>query len=435
MARRTFTIGYGSGCRSFELDESRLLLEMKANPSGEPVDEDEEIRRALREPIGKPTLDQVVHPGESVCIITSDITRPCPSDRILPPLVAVLEEAGIRAEDITIVFALGSHRRHTEEEKRRLVGSALYSRVHTQDSDPEDTIYLGTTSYGTPVNITACVAQADRRICVGNIEYHYFAGYSGGGKALMPGVSDRAAIQANHSRMIEPSARAGAIVDNPLRLDIEEAADLCGCDYILNVVLDEDKNIIKAVAGDHREAHRAGCSYLDQIYKIAIPRLADLVIATPGGLPKDINVYQTQKALDNAAQAVRPGGIIVLAGQCAEGFGEHVFEEWLKDAEKPADLVERVQREFRLGGHKAAAIAMVLAKADVHFVSDMPHLDAARTFMQPYGDLGEAIEAALNRLGPDAKVIFMPHAGSTLPCLEQARTKRAKAGSRGAAGV
>jgi lactate racemase len=418
MARKALTIGYGSGFRTFEIEEDRLLLEMKANPVDEPVDEIQEICRALRETIGKPPLDQVVRPGETVCIITSDITRPCPSDKILPPLVIALEDAGIRPDDITIVFALGSHRRHTEEEKRRLIGDALYSKVHTQDSDPEDTVYLGTTQYGTPVNITACVAQADRRICVGNIEYHYFAGYSGGGKALMPGVSDRAAIQANHSRMVEDSARAGAILDNPLRLDIEEAADLCGCDYILNVVLDEDKKIITAVAGDHRAAHRAGCAFLDQIYKIDIPRLADLVIATPGGLPKDLNVYQTQKALDNAAQAVRPGGIIVLAGQCAEGFGEHVFEEWLNDARKPGDLVERVRREFRLGGHKAAAIALVLAKADVLFVSDMPEDLAARTFMQPFRELGQAVDTALDRLGPEAKVIFMPHAGSTLPNLK-----------------
>ncbi len=417
MSQKRFTIGYGSGTRSFCLDEENLLLEMKAYELDAEIDEQAEIRRALREPIGKPVLADWLVPGDTVCIITSDITRPCPSPVILPPLINELEDAGIRPEDITIVFALGSHRRHTEEEKRRLVGDEVYSRVHTVDSDPEDTLYLGTTSYGTPVNITSSVAQADRRICVGNIEYHYFAGYSGGGKAIMPGVSDRTAIQANHSRMIRPDARAGAIEDNPLRLDIEEAADICGCDFILNVVLNEDKKIVRAVAGDHREAHRAGCRFLDQLYKIDIPCLADLVIATPGGLPKDINLYQTQKALDNARHAVKPGGIIILAGQCSEGFGERVFEEWLIEAKKPADLLERVGREFRLGGHKAVAIAMVLAKSEIYFVSDMPAEDAAHTFMKPYHDLDQAIKDALARLGPDAKVIIMPHAGSTLPSL------------------
>lgn len=415
MTRKAYTIGYGHDTRSFWLDDSRLLLEMKAGePEGE-INQVGEVVRALREPIGKPALSELFYPGETVCIITSDITRPCPSAIILPPLLDELEAAGIRADDITIVFAIGSHRRHTEEEKQRLVGKDVYNRVHTIDSDPEDTVFLGTTVLGTPVNITSSVAQADRRICVGNIEYHYFAGYSGGAKALMPGVSNREAIQANHSRMIEPSSRAGAIDDNRLRLDLEEAADICGCDFILNVVLDEEKRIVKAVAGDHRLAHRVGCAFLDSLYKIPIRRQADLVIATPGGLPKDINLYQAQKALDNAQHAVRPGGIIILAAECGEGYGEDVFEEWLLAASCPMDLIERVKREFRLGGHKAVAIAMVLAKADVYFVSDMPADQAAHTFMKPCHDLQQAINDALDRLGPDAKVIIMPHAGSTLP--------------------
>ncbi|MDW7656687.1 MAG: nickel-dependent lactate racemase [Bacillota bacterium] len=415
MTRRTFSIGYGHGTRTFWLDEERVMLEMTTVENDEPPNETDEVQRALNEPIGTPTLDQIVRPGESICIITSDITRPCPSHIILPPLIAELEKAGIHTDDITIVFALGSHRRHTEEEQERLVGSDVYSRVHTIDSDPEDTVYLGTTALGTPVNITSVVAQADRRILVGNIEYHYFAGYSGGAKALMPGVSDREAIQANHSHMIEPTSRAGAISDNRLRLDLEEAADICGCDFIVNVILSEDKKILMAVAGDHRAAHRAGCAALDKIYKIRIDRLADLVIATPGGYPKDINLYQTQKALDNARHAVRPGGIIILAGACSEGFGEAVFEEWLQEANKPQDLIERVKGEFRLGGHKAVAIAMALQDASVYFVSDMTLEDAASTFMKPYERLDVAISDALAELGQDARVIIMPHAGSTLP--------------------
>jgi lactate racemase len=419
MSKREHTIGYGCGSCSFWLDDGLLLMEMKANQPAGDIDEKREVQRALREPIGKPRLGEILAPGETVCIITSDMTRPCPSAVILPPLIDELELCGIRPEDITIVFALGSHRRHTEDEMKKLVGEDVYALVHTLDSDPEDTLYLGTTSYGTPVNISAAVVRADRRICVGNIEYHYFAGYSGGGKAIMPGVSDRAAIQENHSRMTDPAARAGAILDNPIRLDIEEAADICGCDYILNVVLNEDKKIIRAVAGDHRLAHRVGCACLDEVYKIPIPALADLVIATPGGLPKDINLYQTQKALDNASHAVKPGGIIVLAGQCPEGFGEAVFEEWLRDAASPEDLLRRVRQEFRLGGHKAVAIAQVVTKADVYFVSDMPEELARLTFMKPFASLDQAVEAALAKLGPSARVIVMPHAGSTLPELKE----------------
>ena len=422
MSQHSFTIGYGKSTRTFQIEQRNLILDVKAREMDIEIDERKEIMRALAEPIGTPVLSEIVNPGESVVIITSDITRPCPSSVILPPLIDCLNDAGIRDEDITIVFALGSHRRHTEDEMRRLAGENIYSRVHTVDSDPEDTVLMGTTSRGTPVNIFSTVAQADRRICVGNIEFHYFAGYSGGGKAIMPGVSDRDAIQANHSRMVEDSARAGAIDDNNVRLDIEEATDICGCDFILNVVLNEDKKVVKAVAGDHRAAHRVGCAFLDQMYKVPLPRLADIVIATPGGYPKDINLYQTQKALDNAKHAVKTGGIIILVGQCPECFGEHVFEEWLLAADTPADLISRVRREFRLGGHKAAAIAMVLEKSDVYFVSDMPDEQVKETFMAPYHDLDQAIADAFAKLGPNAGVIVMAHAGSTLPYLPGAHT-------------
>jgi nickel-dependent lactate racemase len=413
-----YSIGYGKGKQRFSLPEANVLLDMKAKTMEQDLDQTEVVARALMEPVAAARLSDICRPGEKICIITSDITRPCPSDIILPPILAELEEAGVIPEDITVVFALGSHRRHTEEEKKKLVGEEVYAKVHTLDSDPEDTVYLGTTQYGTPVNISSFVAQADRRICVGNIEYHYFAGYSGGGKAIMPGVSDRAAIQANHSRMIEPCARAGAIEDNTLRLDIEEAADICGCDFIVNVILDESKKIVAAVAGDHRKAHREGCRILDEIYKIPIPRLADIVIATPGGFPKDINLYQTQKALDNAQHAVRKGGIIILAGQCPEGYGEHVFQEWLLAANRPEDLIKRVKTEFQLGGHKAVAIAMVLQNAQVFFVSDMPADEAEKTFMQPYSNLQQAIDDAFRQLGSDAKIIIMSHAASTLPVLD-----------------
>ncbi|MDD3866842.1 MAG: nickel-dependent lactate racemase [Eubacteriales bacterium] len=415
MRDTSCTIGYGDRELAVRIPQHQLLMELKANDVPVPADPDRLIREAIACPIGSGTLDQIVRPGETVAIIVSDITRPSPSHLILPPLLDALNTAGIADDSIEIIFALGIHRPHTREEQERLVGSVVYQRIRCFDSDPADIINFGSTPLGTPVNITRRAAQADHRILTGNIEFHYFAGYSGGAKALMPGVSDRAAIQANHSRMVETSSRAGAIDDNRLRLDLEAALDLCPCPFIVNVVLDEQKRIVGAFAGDHRLAHRAGCRCLDQLYRIEIPRLADLVIATPGGLPKDINLYQTQKALDNAKYAVRPGGIIILAGQCREGYGEAVFARWLESTSQPSDLISRIHREFELGGHKAAAIAMVLENADVWLYSDLPDTLAKQTGMRPVHDLQTAIDDALEHLGPDARVIVMPHAGSTLP--------------------
>lgn len=419
--KKEFQFEYGKNKISFSLDQQNILMEVKANLVAHQSTGIDEVKRALAYPIGTPKLSEIVSKGESVCIVTSDITRPCPSYILLPPVIDELMEAGVSADDITVVFALGSHRRHTEEEKRELVGDYIYELVHTVDSDPEDTVFLGNTSRGTPINITSIVAQADRRICLGNIEMHYFAGYSGGSKAIMPGVSDREAIQANHSKMVEETSKAGKISGNNVRLDIEEAADFCGIDFILNVVLDEDKQIVRAVAGDRIKAHRAGCEFLDSMYKIKIPQLADIVIASPGGFPKDINVYQSQKALDNAKYAVKPGGTIILAADCSEGFGEHAFEEWLNDAETSYDLIVRIKNEFRLGGHKAAAIALVLEKCDVCIVSNLKKETAARTFMKPYDNIQKAIDDAMQKTGKDAKIIIMPHAGATLPFLSESK--------------
>jgi nickel-dependent lactate racemase len=278
-------------------------------------------------------------------------------------------------------------------------------------------VHLGTTSRGTPVDVFGPVVRADRRICLGNIEMHYFAGYSGGYKAIMPGVSTHSAIQATHSRMVEPTAVAGKLEGNPIRADIEEAGALCGVDWILNVVLDEDKRIVKAVAGHPVQAHREGCRFLDAMYKVAIPKKADVVVATPGGFPKDLNLYQAQKALDNAQHAVRDGGCIILAAACTEGAGEPVFEEWLRGACSPDDTIARIRREFRLGGHKAAAIAMVRAKCRILLVSDLPDGSPCFGMMESFRDLQAAVDEALRTHGTGAGVLVMPHAGSTLPFL------------------
>ena len=378
---------------------------------------EDEVERALAEPIGAPKLEEVVKPGEKIAIVTSDITRPCPTWQIMPALLRHLYAAGVKREDITLVFALGSHRHHTPEEMQHLAGDLAYNEITCVDSNPDDCINLGVTKSGTPVDITRVVAEADRRICLANIEYHYFAGYSGGAKSIMPGVSNRAAIQSNHSMMVRPEAHAGRLAGNPIREDIEEAAAICGIDYIVNVVLDEHKQIIKAVAGDVTAAHRAGCAFLDTLYRKEIAKKADIVLVSQGGAPKDLNLYQTQKALDNAKHAVRDGGVIVLIGSCKEGLGEKTFQQWIEEATCPKDLIDRVQADFKLGGHKAAAIAMVLENADVYLVSEMPEELTKKCFLTPFSSAQQALDAAFSKLGQDASVLAMPYGGSTLPQL------------------
>lgn len=413
-----FEIGFGTCPQTVEIPDANIAGVLTPNEVEVACRGEEEVRRALANPIGTPLLRDLVKPGEKIAIVTSDVTRPLPSYKVLPAVLDELKAAGVAMADVCVVFALGSHRKQTAAEMRKLVGDAVYETVRCIDGDPADCVHMGVTGFGTPVDIVRVVAEADRRIGLGNIEYHYFAGYSGGAKAIMPGVSTRDAIQSNHSRMVLPEAAAGRLENNPLRMDIEEAMRYCPLDFIVNVVLDEKKEIICAVAGHHVQAHRVGCRFLDSLYRKELPARADIVIASQGGAPKDLNLYQTQKALDNAKHAVRKGGVIILAGSCREGLGEHVFEQWMLNAESSASMIERIQSDFQLGGHKAAAIAMVLEDSDIYLVSEMDPDFVRKIFFKPYSTVSAALSAAFEKLGRDAKVLVMPYAGSTLPVVK-----------------
>ncbi len=407
--------GYGNGVQTVDVPDKNLLDVLVSNPMKHERTGEDAVRFALENPIGSRKLRDLARPGQKVVIITSDISRPLPSFDVIPAVLDELSAAGVPDADITVVFGLGSHRNHTEEERIKLVGRAVYERVRCIDSDPSDCVRYGVTKRGTPVDITRSVAEADFRICLGNVEFHYFAGYSGGYKAIMPGCSTPAAIQANHRMMVEAAAHAGKIEGNPIREDIEEGGAMVGADFIVNAVLDEHKHIVYAAAGDVTLAHRNACEYLDRMYVKRIEKRADIVIVSQGGAPKDANLYQTQKALDNSKHAVRKGGTIILVGACPEGLGSKVFEEWLLEAEKPQDLIERVHKAFRLGGHKAAAIAMVLEDAQIDLVSEMNDDFVRRLFLTPRHSVQEAFAAALLRYGTDATVIAMPFGGATLP--------------------
>lgn len=407
--------GLGTSVQTVEVPDKNLVGVLRAKSAPAIESEEAEVRRALREPVGSPRLGGIVRPGEKIAIVTSDLTRPMPTAKVMPALLDELYAAGIRAEDITLVFALGSHRRQSDEERRRLAGERAWAEIRCVDSDPDDCVHFGTTAAGTAVDFTRVVAEADRRICLGNVEYHYFAGYSGGAKAIMPGCSTRSAIQSNHSMMVRPDACAGNLDTNPVRRDIEEAAAMCGIDFILNVVLGEHKEILRAAAGDVTAAHRELCAFLDTIYLNELEKPADIVIVSQGGAPKDLNLYQTQKALDNARHAVREGGVIILIGSCREGLGERVFEQWMTSSPSPEYMIERIGRDFQLGGHKAAAIAITLRKARIFLVSELEDEFVRSIFLTPQPSAQRALDEAFALLGPDASVLAMPFGGSTLP--------------------
>jgi nickel-dependent lactate racemase len=215
--------------------------------------------------------------------------------------------------------------------------------------------------------------------------------------------------------MLHSGSEPGKADGNPVREDLEEASRIAGFSFILNVALNEDKEIVKVFAGDYIKAHRAGAEVNDYMYKRPMKEKSDIVLATAGGFPKDINLYQAQKGLDNAGYAVKEGGTIIFLAECIEGMGDETFSQWLQEASHPADVIERLKKGFVLGGHKAYAIAKIAKMANITLISNLSENLAKKAFMKPAKTVEKALDEAFQTHGRDATVALMPYAGSTLP--------------------
>ncbi len=394
-------LGYGQGYLDLTIGEGTEVVlseELSAASHGE-------IDRSIDHAQGK-NLDDFAD-CKSATILASDITRPTPSHLILPPLIRRLKGLGI--SDLKIVFALGTHRRMTRGEERLLLRSC--TSLPYMQHDPRKCVYLGETRLGTPVEILESVASSDLIVATGNIEYHYYAGYSGGAKAVLPGVSSERSVIKNHELMRDPLSITGRL-DSPVRQDMEDAAKIVGLDYILNVVLNGKKEIVQSVAGDFISAHRIGAATVDRMYRRPVEPV-EIVVTCAGGRPKDLNLFQAQKALDNAKNAALPGGSIILVAECREGLGHPVFERWARDATSAEDCWERFGREYEFGGHKAAFLAKEAMQHNLILVSALPRETAEMCFFTAAATLEQALEQARARQGRDARMLVMPHGNLT----------------------
>ncbi len=388
------------------------------------ADEKEIVLSALHRPVQSSRLSHLVKRGERVCIVTSDNTRPMPTPQVLPLVLDELNKGGVRARDILVVFALGIHRQQSDEERRELLGPAVEGDVLCVDSDPEDTTFLGRTRFGTPVHMYRPVAEADRLICLGNVEFHYFAGYSGGGKAILPGVCDARTVTHNHGAMVADEAAAGKLAGNPVREDIDSVLDLRPIDFIVNVAVSDQGRITYAAAGDPIAAHRKVCAHVDRTHRSGRANSADLVLASAGGHPKDINLYQTQKAIDFACQFAAAGAPVLCVGECSEGYGNDVFASWLQQGDSPSDIAQRLMTKFELGGHKAFALARSASAHTIGMASSLPEEYVRSAFLHPVSiadDQRVTVPVSFSGLarknshGCSPRIAVLPNAPSTLP--------------------
>ena len=409
-------IPYGNSHFSWPTDKYPKFLSIHPKDVPAPLDGKSEVKKAIKNPIGKKLVD--IKGAKKVVIVTSDSTRPVPNKEIFPPLLEALAELGISQKQITVLIGTGLHRPAPPEEFPYLLGEAIAEKLTVISHDATDQsqlVHLGQTSRGTPIWINKHYHEADARILVGMIDPHQIVGISGGAKALAIGLGGEKLIQANHSMLTQPTCRLGVANGNPARADIDEVGEIVGIDFIVNVILNNEKKIVKAVAGDFRKAHAEGIKLAQEICQVQIPEAADLVVASPGGYPKDINLYQAQKAL-----VVKEGGVIILSAQCKEGVGEERFEETMALSHTPQEVLERfAQSEFQMGAHKAFLWARSLAKAKVILVSEGITDEMAKLMMvERVTSLDEALPLAKQYLPKEPKIILMPKASSTIPILD-----------------
>ena len=305
-------------------------IEPKEQPAA--ADAKAEVERALKEPIGSKRLCEIVKPESKVAIVVDVATRKTPGEILLLPLLAELNGAGVKDENVTVVFGCGTYAAVKPEEAVKLIGEEALKRVKTVSHDcrAPDLVNVGTTkTHGNKVLVNRIFIEADVKVLLGDVDLNYYAGYGGGRKGVLPGICGEETIKQNHGMLVSANARSGNLVDNPVHVDMTEAARLAKVDFIVNVVANRKGEVVKAFAGDLEAAFLEAVKLYDEMYSVTVDRRADIIVVSAGGHPADVSLYEAYKGLDNALDAVKRGGVIILVAECPEGHGNQVFYEWM----------------------------------------------------------------------------------------------------------
>ena len=379
------------------------------------------IRQALRNPIGCSGLRSLVRKSDKVVIITTDNTRHCPDNRILPVIIEELETV-LPKQNITIVVALGLHPPLNKEELASKLGSEIVENYAVKNHNPDQAIQLGITSRGNAVEVLREVVEADFRISTGFIEPHFFAGYSGGRKSIMPGVSSTRAIGHNHRfEMIQhQNARAGVLDGNPVHEDMVEQAKMAKLDFIVNVLLNKERQITYVFAGNPWLAHEMGCAAEREMVQVEMDRKVDISIVSNGGAPADLDFYQTVKGVDTASQITRDGGIIIVASACSRGLGSEDFIALHASARSPGEVLETLSKTSHTGGGWQN---LILARAQlnhtIYLLSNMKDSIVGQMMVTPIPTIEEGLDKAFKVLGKNAEIAVIPEGPLVLPIIKK----------------
>lgn len=411
-------LGYGQRSLGFSFDDNRYEV-LSGNLNTQPLS-DVEIGEALSAPIQSPPLEDLFSPGDSILIIVSDATRATASAQILNLLVRRLIQSGVSPAALAIIFATGIHRAVTPEEKLKLLTPFIAQRIKTIDHsayDASQLISLGATDRDTPVEVNRALKDFSHVILTGAIGFHYFAGFSGGRKSICPGLASARTIEATHRLALDfenggrrAGIGTGLLEGNAIHLECERVASLIEPRFSINSVVDERGRAIRIYAGEWRAAHQVGCNEYLTSHSVAINQKRELVIASCGGSPYDLNLIQAHKALDMAAHACREGGTIILLAECRDGLGQPTFLKWFDERSSNA-LERRLRDAYEVNGQTAWSLLTKSERYRVVLVSDLPDDQVRIIRMIP----AHSLTSALNEVAGETQGYIMPHGARFLP--------------------
>lgn len=430
---KKYQLPYGNGFQEVTLPEEKILYDIHGNQAIIQEDIAAATLAAVREPIASQPLQKIVQKGDKVAVIVSDVTRLVRTAEFLPVVIGEINAAGVPDEDITIVVATGTHRAHTHKEDIAVCGEEIVQRIkiHQHDSrNDQELVDLGVTSFGTPILIDTYVAEADKVIITGAVSLHPMAGFGGGRKAVMPGVSGHATIMHNHAIALAPKVgegcnplcETGLLDGNPLHEDMVEVTAKLNPDFLVNVVFTPEGKLHEVVAGHWYKAWEKGCHDLVAMAGVPIKEQADVVFASAGGSPKDMNLYQSCKAHMNAVFAVKKGGIMILALECPDIKEPAIFTDWFAKSDV-LQFEKDVRTDFSIPAFVAFKTRCIVNSLTTYLVTKPENFEFVKQTGQiPVASLEEAWQLAQRELAKqgreDYTITIMGHASATMPVLE-----------------
>ncbi|MGE5195141.1 MAG: nickel-dependent lactate racemase [Deltaproteobacteria bacterium] len=419
------TLEYGKTGLVVELPDDRVVGPLAIKPATPVTDPVVVLRQKLARPTGTPALAELARGRKSACILICDITRPVPNSLLLPPILETIELAGVPRDKILILIATGLHRPNEGAEIVELVGAEIAGSYRVENHHGKilaEHTYLGTTPKGVPAWIDSRYLQADLKIATGLIEPHLMAGYSGGRKLICPGIAALETVKVWHGPdfLEHPKADCGFLEGNPVHEENTRIARMAGCDFIVNVTIDADRQITSLVAGDMEQAFLEGVRFVEKVVKAEVPEPCDVVVTSSAGYPLDTTFYQAVKGMTGALPIVKKGGTIIIAAGLTEGIGSPEFQRLFRENDSLPGFMQRILGKdyFVMDQWQLEELAKVRRKAKVKIVSDGIAAETLNgLFVEAAASVEQAVAESLAEYGPDARIAVIPKGPYVLPAV------------------